>query len=90
MRGAPCFLEDHARQMVQIEAQKLAGRQILSNQNRRFIQHQRITRSSFRPGDVQQLFADITDIADTLAQIIATGGRQLVAHQLHIGNDCRP
>lgn len=41
-------------------------------------------------GDVQQLFADITDIANALAQVIATGGRQLVAHLLHIGDNRRP
>ncbi|MNN59594.1 hypothetical protein D3C81_1747200 [compost metagenome] len=40
-----------------------------------------------RPGNTQQLFADVADIADPLAKIVTGGKREFVADLLHIAND---
>ena len=44
----------------------------------------------FRPGDMQQLFANIANVANTFAQIIAGRSRKLGANLLHIADDRRP
>lgn len=66
------FFKHHAFQVLRVEAEKLAGRQIFRHQNGGALSECGGL-LQLRPGNVKKLLADVANIADAFTQVIAGG-----------------
>lgn len=73
MRRPACFFKHHAFQILRVEAEKLAGRQIFRYQNGGGAKGECGGLLQLRPGNVKKLLADVANIADAFTQVIAGG-----------------